>query len=92
MDTGLEDSIRNSPINGERLVLDPETAKKLKSALIEEVDRVVKLGHTPIVLCSREVRWHIKKFTEHILPDLVVLSWDEIPPDVKVESIGEIKL
>jgi flagellar biosynthesis protein FlhA len=47
-------------------------------------------GLAPIVLCSPSVRLALKRLTERAAPQLVVLSYSEIAPGLRVESIGQI--
>ena len=44
----------------------------------------------PIVLCSPRTRLALKRLTERAAPQLVVLSYSEIAPGLRVESIGQI--
>ncbi|WP_425574656.1 FHIPEP family type III secretion protein [Streptomyces rhizosphaericus] len=47
---------------------------------------------TAIVLCSPAVRMYIKQLISRHLPDVVVLSYNELEPDVDVESSGVVNL
>ena len=47
-------------------------------------------GLKPVILCSPIARSWIKEFTRMKFPNLAVLSYVEIPPEIKVEPIGEI--
>ncbi|MDR1058178.1 MAG: FHIPEP family type III secretion protein [Treponema sp.] len=47
-------------------------------------------GLHPVILCSPPARSWVKEVTRKKFPGLAVLSFMEIPPDIKVESLGEI--
>jgi flagellar biosynthesis protein FlhA len=47
-------------------------------------------GLVPIVLASPSVRLALKRLTERAAPSLVVLSYSEVAPGLRVESIGQI--
>jgi flagellar biosynthesis protein FlhA len=49
-------------------------------------------GLRPVILCSPMARSWIKEMTRRKFPDLAVLSYIEIPGDIKVEPVGEIRL
>ncbi|MDR1862318.1 MAG: FHIPEP family type III secretion protein [Treponema sp.] len=49
-------------------------------------------GLRPVILCSPMARSWIKEMTRRKFPDLAVLSYIEIPPDISVEPVGEIRL
>jgi flagellar biosynthesis protein FlhA len=48
-------------------------------------------GFPPVVLCSPKARLQIKEATRRKLPHLAVLSYVEIPSDISVEPVGEIR-
>jgi len=48
-------------------------------------------GFPPVILCSPKARSHVKEATRRKLPDLAVLSYPEIPPDISVVPLGEIR-
>ena len=50
-----------------------------------------KMDKSPVSLCSPRLRAHLKKFTERNYPSLAVLSYNEVIPQIKVQSIGVIK-
>ena len=48
-------------------------------------------GYPPIVLCSPKARFTVKEATRKKFPELAVLSYLEIPSDIRVEPLGEIR-
>jgi flagellar biosynthesis protein FlhA len=51
-----------------------------------------KMKLSSVILCSPRLRPHFKRFIERSFPDVAVLSYNEIVPQVKVQSIGMISL
>jgi len=49
-------------------------------------------GFPPVILCSPKARATVKEATRRKLPNLAVLSYMEIPSDISVEPLGEIRL
>ena len=49
-------------------------------------------GYPPVILCSPRARAPVKEATRRKVPELAVLSYMEIPPDISVEPVGEIRL
>jgi flagellar biosynthesis protein FlhA len=49
-------------------------------------------GFPPVVLCSPKARSLVKEATRKKFPKLAVLSYVEIPSDISVEPLGEIRL
>lgn len=75
-----------------QLAIDPTSAQKLLERIRSKIEEVMQEGHSPIILCSSALRLSIKRLTERIAPRLNVLSYQEIPTSVKLESIGLISI
>ena len=76
---------------GSYLALDPRQAQALLDALAGQLQQFGG-GLTPVLLCPPTIRPHVKKLTERYLPSLVVLSHNEIAPQLKVRSVGTVKV
>ena len=48
-------------------------------------------GFPPVILCSPKARVYVKEATRRKFPNLAVLSYVEIPSDISVEPLGEIR-
>ena len=51
-------------------------------------------GHVlpyPIILVSPQIRMALKRLTERAIPRLIVLSYNEISPDIQVNAVGTVK-
>ncbi len=71
-------------------VLPPDVLNKFLAELNNKIKKLDVEGHLPIILCSPNVRRLVKKLTEKSMPSLVVLSYTEIPNQVKIKSVGII--
>jgi flagellar biosynthesis protein FlhA len=93
---GLEQSLKEGlPKNeqgGAHLNLDPLRAQQIIEHLRVGVERMSKGGHQPVVLCSPVLRFYFKRLSEKILPNLTVLSYNELQPEIQVESCGMIAM
>lgn len=56
-----------------------------------EVAGLLRGGHPPVLLVSPEVRAGLKQMTAARLPQLAVLSYDEITPDTIVDSVHVVR-
>lgn len=95
LDPKLEQLLREGIQKGEQssyLVLEPQKAQQLLGKLREGVKKMMEVGHQPIILCSPVVRLHLKRMAEKVLPNLVVLSFNELQPDTEVEAVGMVSL
>jgi len=71
-------------------LLDPGTVAKIYASLTKKITEAQQSGLQPIVLTSPGTRLALKRLTERAAPSLVVLSYSEIAPGLRVESIGQV--
>jgi flagellar biosynthesis protein FlhA len=71
-------------------LLDPATVAKIYASLTKRIGEAQQTGLQPIVLTSPGTRLALKRLTERAAPSLVVLSYSEIAPGLRVESLGQI--
>jgi len=93
IDPRLEETMINSVHQSEYgsfLALDPQIGERVLAQVGEHVANFRKMERPSISLCSPRLRAHFKKFTERNYPSLIVLSYNEIIPKAKVQSIGVI--
>ncbi len=71
--------------------LDPEQARQLGLALEAAVKRMMQAGRPPCVVTSPDIRRYLRAFAERRCPELAILSFRELEPDVSVkpfETVG----
>jgi flagellar biosynthesis protein FlhA len=73
-------------------VLEPSEHGLWIKALSEKLKKMREKGTVPVILCSEAARRLVKNITRRAFPDLAVLSVNEIPADISVESMGTISL
>jgi flagellar biosynthesis protein FlhA len=77
---------------GAYLTLDPETVRKIMDSLGYEIKKFEDQGLMPIVVCSPIVRMYFKNLTEDYYSDLIVVSFNEVEPNVELRSIGMVAI
>src|SRR5262249_6851091 len=80
LDPQLEDTINSYVERNERgafLTLPPQLARQITEAVAGSVARLMQQGATGVVLCSPQVRNHVRKLIESALPAVAVLSYNE---------------
>ncbi|MBI2919484.1 MAG: flagellar biosynthesis protein FlhA [Planctomycetes bacterium] len=95
VDPRLEDLLKGATERsdlGSHLTLAPKTIGRLVEALAREIEKLVGRGFTPVILCSPQVRLQVKRITEQLQPGIAVLSYNEVPKDMKVESHGLVQV
>lgn len=87
----LEDRLRRSVhVSGgsAQLAVEPQLAESLLAQVQERVTNTTDAN--VVLLCSMDVRRHLRKLTEIEFPALPVLSYQELVPDVKLVPLGQL--
>jgi flagellar biosynthesis protein FlhA len=77
---------------GSFLALDPNVGERVLVQISSQLQNFKRMKLLAVILCSPRLRPHFKRFIERSFPDVAVLSYNEIVPQVKVQSIGMISL
>ncbi|APC48615.1 flagellar biosynthesis protein FlhA [Virgibacillus halodenitrificans] len=78
--------------HGNYLSLDPETQQEIIKTIHHEVEKLAIQEETAILLCSPAIRMYLKQLVERFLPQVVVLSYNELEPTVEVQSVGVVNI
>ncbi|WP_198156086.1 flagellar biosynthesis protein FlhA [Herbaspirillum autotrophicum] len=73
-------------------VLEPKLAEQLMGRLVQNAERMMKSNLLPVLLCSPELRRHVRMLSERVMPHLRVLSMAEIPQTIELKSYGVVSL
>ena len=95
MDQDVEKNIMESlqtTETGTYMALDPVRSKRLLNNINEQVEKAISLGEQPIIVTAPIVRFYLKKFIEQLSSDIIVLSYNEIDPTAKIQSIGMVSV
>ncbi len=72
------------------LNLEPAAAQEVLNRIGKTVEENSFDGY-PILLTSTNIRIHIRRLAERVLPSLVVLSYNELPPNAKALPLGVVE-
>lgn len=95
LDRGLEEAVARSIIStdhGSQLNLDPKVTQTILASLNEKIEEATSQGEKMVVLCSPVIRRHFKKLTEKFIPNMIVVSHNELSPEVNIRSLGTVRL
>ncbi len=70
----------------------PDFLDRLTRATRRQMERLISLGHSPVLLCSPRARPLVRAALERRVPSAAILSHAEIAPEAKIKSIGLITL
>jgi len=91
VEQAVRDSLQRSDF-GSYLAIDPRVGQEIIARTEQELGKAAQKGVQPVVLCAPVVRFYFRRLTEKVLPGLAVLSYNELSPNLEVESIGMVSL
>ncbi|MDD3733259.1 MAG: flagellar biosynthesis protein FlhA, partial [candidate division Zixibacteria bacterium] len=87
----LAESVQNTK-QGLMLVLEPALTEKIIQKIGENVARMEETGLTALCICSPNIRLALRRLVEASYPSLVVISYNEVLPNVEIISTGMVRL
>jgi flagellar biosynthesis protein FlhA len=91
----LENIILNSvkkTDHGSYVSIDPDIVQKMIASHLKEIGRLKDIVSNPVILTSPVIRVYYRKLIEQFIEDAIVLSFNEIEPSVRVQSLGTISI
>ncbi|HSY28641.1 MAG TPA: type III secretion system export apparatus subunit SctV [Burkholderiaceae bacterium] len=91
----IEDTVRGAirqTSGGSYLALDPNTSRKLVEAIKEAVGDLSAIRQRPVLLTSMDIRRYMKKMIEQDLPELPVLSYQELTQEINIQPLAKIEI
>ena len=77
---------------GSYLAIEPNVAQQIITSIRSMSERCGMSGAQPVLLASPSIRRHVRKLIERFVPHLAVLSHNEIPQNVKIQSLGVVNI
>mgnify|MGYP006277857141 FL=1 len=93
MDPQLEDQLSQSleqSDQGNYLAIEPQRAQQLIEKVANNVQTLLQQGHDPILLTAPAIRRPLKELTYRSLEELIVLSYNELQPNVDLQILGTV--
>jgi type III secretion protein V len=95
LDPEIEDMIRGAikqTSAGSYLALDPDSVQLILHAMRGVIVPTPPGGQPPVLLTAIDVRRFARKLIEGDFPELPVVSYQEIVPEVRIQPLGRIQL
>lgn len=85
----VQEGVRQTD-GGAFLSLNPVVAQRLIQSVNQAVDNAVGTDGQPVILASPVIRPHLAQLVTRFLPSVPVISQAEIPPDLRLQSVGTV--
>jgi flagellar biosynthesis protein FlhA len=95
LDPNLEKTLLNSLQRSEHgagsLAVDPMVADKMINEIARYGEDFARVNSQPVVLCPVPIRSRLKSLIDRFIPNVAVLSYDDILQNTRIESLGMVK-
>ena len=79
--------------DGESLTVPPDFVQKMMQSLNTEFENAIKnTGNQPVILCSSPIRLIFRRLIERTYPQITIMSYNEVTNNVKVKTVGIIRV
>lgn len=95
LDPEIEDMVRGAikqTSAGSYLALDPDSVQLILQAMRNIIVPTPPGGQPPVLLTAIDVRRFVRKLIEGDFPDLPVVSYQEVVPEIRIQPLGRIQL
>lgn len=95
LDPEIEDMVRGAikqTSAGSYLALDPDSVQLILHSMRNTIQPTPPGGQPPVLLTGIDVRRFVRKLIEGEFPDLSVVSYQEIVPEIRIQPLGRIQL
>lgn len=95
LDPEIEDLVRGAikqTSAGSYLALDPDSVQLILQSVRTTVTTPPPGGQQPVILTAIDVRRFVRKLIELEFPDISVVSYQEIVPEIRIQPLGRIQI
>jgi type III secretion protein V len=95
LDPEIEDMVRGAikqTSAGSYLALDPDSVQLILHAMRSTVVPTPVGGQPPVLLTAIDVRRFVRKLIESEYPEMAVVSYQEIVPEIRIQPLGRVQL
>lgn len=75
-----------------KISLNPEILREIMERISKELETSMKKGFSPVIVCSGSIRPYFATLLRRFLPNVLVISYEEIPDDVTLRVESVVKL
>jgi flagellar biosynthesis protein FlhA len=94
LDRTIEETIAGGIIHtdqGQQVSLDPDFVRRFVAELNARAMEMTAQSSQAVVLCSPLIRHHVKHLIDRFVPNVTVLSHNEISPSIPVKALGTVR-
>jgi flagellar biosynthesis protein FlhA len=95
LDPGVESAVAaaiQQTDQGRFFALDPNSTQSIINNLARVLEQSSSSNYQPVIVCSSQIRTYFKKLVDQFIPNISVLSYDELLNNAEIKSLGTLEL
>lgn len=84
----VKDSVQGDLVEGWRIQLDPTEMQALVRSVGKATEPMVKADLAQVLLVHPDVRFYVRRILERTFPNVSVLSYGEVPGNIRLKTLG----
>ena len=95
LDNALEETVRSGVRQtsvASYIALDPEVSKKIVAKVKENIGDALGSDNMPVLITAMDIRRYVRRLVEGELPELPVLSHQEIAAEITLQPLGRVAM
>ncbi len=93
LDSELEEVVRNGIRQtsvASYIALDPDVSRRIVQNIRDAAKESLQSGSTPVLITAMDIRRYVRRLIEGDLPQMPVLSYQEITPEISLQPLGRV--
>ena len=92
IESRLMQGLQAAQSNAQTYALEPKLAEQFMGHMVHQAEQMMKSNLLPVLLCTPDLRRHLRSLCERAVPHLRVLSLTEIPRNIELKSYGVVTI
>jgi flagellar biosynthesis protein FlhA len=92
IESRLMQGLQEAQANAQKYALEPKLAEQFMTLMVQQTEQMMKNNLLPVLLCTPDLRRHIRSLCERAMPHLRVLSLTEIPQNIELKSYAVVTI
>uniref|UniRef100_A0A7C4RPT3 Flagellar biosynthesis protein FlhA n=1 Tax=Desulfatirhabdium butyrativorans TaxID=340467 RepID=A0A7C4RPT3_9BACT len=77
---------------GSFLALEPDMVQRLIHSISMGIEKFAAQNLQPVLMCSSQIRIHLKRLLDRFIPNMVVLSYHDVLTTTRIQAITTVRL
>ena len=92
LESNITEALQNQKEAVQTLGLSPDLLNELKAQFEKALEKFKMMGYPPVIITSATIRPYLYRLVHSSFPELVFLSFSELPSNIEIEFISKVEV